>query len=731
MRHYRAYAACAAAAVLGYGVVFHRTLPDALDPWSARIGVATACGALALWPTRTATRAFTIALYAVLALITAWVLSLLQWNAFMGEYEVGLLMIVALVGAVVRSSRALAAYGVLTLAGVLAIAATVGAPRTNPLLFASHLATVLVVCVVIARGRRRAAWGLAASEARYRLLFDASPRPLWVHDVASRVIIAVNDAAIRQYGYSRDEFLGRSIDSLSAEDPGLPGAEPHAVARDAAVLEVDVDGIYRQRTKAGAVIDVEITSHALDWEGRAAWLVLATDISAQRRLESELTRQARHDPLTGLANRVLFTDRVEAALARAARAGGAAAGAVVAVLFFDLDDFKTVNDSLGHGAGDALLTGVARRLLNATRGCDTVARLGGDEFAVLLDGVHAAVEATLVAERVLAALTHPVPLDTGAVLASASIGIATSTHAETVEALLRNADMAMYQAKSGSKGRFALFQPALYDALRERVALEHDLRQAVEANALRIVYQPIVDLATERVLGIEALLRWRHAERGDVSPAAFIPVAEASGLILPLGGWVLREACARGALLHQRGASDLYVAVNVSGRQLMDPRFVGEVTAALAASELPASALLLELTENVLMQDTEENVARLHALRALGVRIAIDDFGTGYSSLAYLHRFPIDVLKIDKRFVDRVTAGGNDAALARTVIALGEALGVRTVAEGVETADQQAELLTLGCRVGQGYLFARPMEAHALDDRVGTSVGHPLLVAVG
>jgi diguanylate cyclase (GGDEF)-like protein len=490
------------------------------------------------------------------------------------------------------------------------------------------------------------------------------------------------------------------------------------------------DGVWRGE---GTAMDVTVTP---PWWGTwwcralaAAAALLAgwrwMHFRERRRVEVALGRQALEDPLTGLANRTLFRDRVDHALARLARAGPPAAGdaARTAVLFLDLDDFKTVNDSLGHHAGDALLRAVSARLLNATRGCDTVARLGGDEFAVLIENARGAADAHAVAGRIAQALRAPVPLDAagpGAAGCEArvgvSVGIAFAEPGVDADALLRNADAAMYQAKAEGKGRHAVFDPALVAAAAERLELERDLAHALDRGEFSLAYQPIVALGTGAPAGAEALLRWRHPARGLVSPARFVPLAEASGLIVEVGRWVLDEACraAAGWPLGAGGAP-LQVAVNVSGRQLLHPALPAHVAGALAASGLAPGRLTLEITESVLMHDTAATLAVLHALKALGVRLAVDDFGTGYSSLRYLQQFPVDVLKIDKSFVDGVATAPHDAALARTIVTLGELLELRTVAEGVETAAQAERLRAMGCAYGQGYLFARPLDGAALE----------------
>ncbi|MDQ3810706.1 MAG: bifunctional diguanylate cyclase/phosphodiesterase, partial [Chloroflexota bacterium] len=341
----------------------------------------------------------------------------------------------------------------------------------------------------------------------------------------------------------------------------------------------------------------------------------------------------------------------------------------------------------------------------------------GDEFAILLEGMLRAEDALTVVERITAAMRRPVTLETREVLVGASIGVAYVRPGQGVDELLRNADLAMYRAKAGGKGRHEVFEPAMHAALLARLELEADLRQAVERHEFRLVYQPIVELTSGQVTGVEALVRWEHPRHGLISPAKFIPLAEEMGLIIPLGRWVLKEACRqlRQWQLGALGESTPTVSVNLSGRQLQNSALLDDVGAVLAETQILPDRLILEITESVIMQDTEATLQKLHALKALGVRLAIDDFGTGYSSLSYLQRFPIDVLKIDKAFVDRVARGGSDAALARTIIALADMLKLRTVAEGVERAEQRTQLLALGCELGQGYLFAKPLTAADMD----------------
>ena len=418
----------------------------------------------------------------------------------------------------------------------------------------------------------------------------------------------------------------------------------------------------------------------------------------------ELALLAFRDALTKLSNRALFRERVEQALRTAPHGANS-----IAVLFVDLDNFKAVNDTFGHSAGDRLLVEVAARLLHATRGCDTVARLGGDEFAILLD-VQQGDEAVIVAERIIASLRRPFGLDDRTVHIGASVGLAWGQDGEGTDELLRNADVAMYAAKENGRGRYHVFAPAMHEALLDRAELEADLRAAMQKKEFTLEYQPIVELESQSIIGYEALVRWRSPKRGNVEPSAFVPVAEECGVILTLGRWVLREACHEAARWEQMlPAVPITVNVNVSSHQLEHAGFIDDLTDALQDSGLDPGRLVLEITESVIMRDSALNLERLRLMKALGVRLAIDDFGTGFSSLAYLQRFPVDVIKIDKAFVKSVAISANDAALARTIIMLSETLRLKTVAEGIEYHDQQAMLQSLGCELGQGFLFSSPL----------------------
>jgi diguanylate cyclase (GGDEF)-like protein len=441
------------------------------------------------------------------------------------------------------------------------------------------------------------------------------------------------------------------------------------------------------------------------------------------RLHHELQYRAFHDGLTGLPNRALFTDRVDHALARAARDGRS-----LAVLFLDLDNFKAINDGLGHAAGDELLKTVAQRLREQLRTEDTAARFGGDEFAVLLEHITDPSQVAHVCQRIAAALRVGCHIQGTPVFAQVSIGVTYSSDGATAEELLRNADMAMYGAKANGKSCFLVFEPVMHQRVAQRLKLESDLRRALDDGHLRVYYQPVFELPGQRIVGVEALVRWLHPDRGMILPLDFIPVAEDTGLIVPLGRWVLKEACAQVRRWQQEiaGLQDLNGAVNISPRQLDDPAIVRHVQEALAASGLRPEKLVLEITESILMRDVAAAAARLEDLSDLGVKLAVDDFGTGQSSLSQLRRFPVDILKIDKSFVDNIDRDPMASKLLTVVAGLGASLGLDVVAEGVESAAQAAIIQGLGTLYVQGYLYSRPLDRDAmtafLSARVPSSV---------
>jgi diguanylate cyclase (GGDEF)-like protein/PAS domain S-box-containing protein len=567
------------------------------------------------------------------------------------------------------------------------------------------------------RTLRRAIEASRSADERFRAVFEHS---------ATGIVVLAADSTIRDSNLAFEQFLGASRADL----------ENRRLADFAPPEHADLTTELLREVGSGKRDNASAELRFVRGDGRVSWgavtlsraeelnefrlIAMVQDITGRKALEAQLLHQAFHDPLTGLANRALFLDRLEHALTRVVREQER-----LAVLFLDLDNFKMVNDTQGHAAGDRLLGVVAERLLHATRGCDTVARLGGDEFAVLLDSPNGREGIEVVAQRITRALGQPVATDSGReVVVSASVGIATWRGGESAGELLRDADVAMYSAKAQARGSWVHYDPRMHAALVERVALEADLRRAIEDDELNLVYQPIVDVTSGLISGAEALLRWSHIERGAVPPSAFIPVAEESGMIIPLGTRVLGQACHRAAAWNAvHPERPFTVTVNISGLQLPDPGLPAVVERSLKESGLQPHCLVLEITETVIMQETESTLARLRELKRLGVRLAIDDFGTGYSSLSYLQRFPVDILKIDRSFTDGLLRGGNDAAFVRTIVSLAETLGLRTIAEGVEHWEQFEELASLGCDAVQGFLFSRPVPPDEIMELLASPTG--------
>ena len=546
---------------------------------------------------------------------------------------------------------------------------------------------------VRARADAEMARTLEHSEARFRSLADNLPAPIVRFALDSRPVIS-NRAARRLFGddlASRnddDALLSRSLRRVAAQ--AVAAGEVRTIEH-----EITIDGELRFfQTRMLPETGLDGTVETV--------LMVCTDMTERRATEKELSRRASTDPLTGLLNRSAFLAELTGALGRSDGGRG------TAVLFCDLDRFKVVNDSLGHGSGDRLLIAVASRLRSATGGDHTLARLGGDEFTVLIESTSPERDANRVAQSVLAALEEPVTLDGRDLSVSASIGIAVGTSVTRPDDVLRRADAAMYRAKDGGRARVATFDAALADAVSKRLDLDLRLRRALERDEFRVVYQPEVDLATGAVLGAEALLRWEHD--GQLQSAGdFIEIAEETGLIVPIGAWILREATRQAAVWIARDPeAEFTIRVNLSARQFDQPGLTALVAETLAASGLHPSRLCLEITETALMANADAAQQALVELSDLGVSLAIDDFGTGYSSLAYLKKFPVDVLKIDRTFVDGLPDDADDVAIVSTIIRLAESLEMTVTGEGVETPEQSAELQRLGCRRAQGFLFARP-----------------------
>ncbi|MFQ5426562.1 MAG: putative bifunctional diguanylate cyclase/phosphodiesterase [Gaiellales bacterium] len=546
---------------------------------------------------------------------------------------------------------------------------------------------------------------------------------------ASDVILVVSpDGTIRYVTPSAALVLGKGEAELVGGDLATmvhPSDRRRIMAFLAAAEHQDATGAAELRVHAGG--DrwryFEVLANDLTADAAVRGIVLTMrDVTDRKELEEQLTFQAFHDPLTGLANRALFTDRVSHSLAHRS-----APARRVAVLFIDVDDFKTVNDSLGHDAGDQLLVQVADRLRAALRLGDTCARLGGDEFGVLLEQVPDVDYAVRVAERLGTAVAEPVAIEGREMALQTSIGVALQDpRGSSAHELLRNADIAMYLAKRDQLSRCRVFEPYMHTAALNRLELKGQLEQALARDEFTIQYQPIVSVATGRIAAIEALVRWHHPQRGLLAPSEFVELAEESGLIVPLGRWVLNEACHAARRWRERapGTADLALSVNLSVRQLHGNGLPEQIDAILASHQCDPASLILEITESDLARDQASATEKLVRLRRLGVRIAVDDFGTGYSSLSLLHEYPVDILKIAKPFVDDL-ATGPAATLTSAIVSLGRTLGLETVAEGIETPEQRAELRRLGCDYGQGFLFSPPLTSDALERYLAQRVDVP------
>jgi diguanylate cyclase (GGDEF)-like protein/PAS domain S-box-containing protein len=533
---------------------------------------------------------------------------------------------------------------------------------------------------------------LKQREASFRLLFDSNPVPMIVCAVDEERILGVNAAAIRHYGYSRAEFVKLTIRKLQAFESEPPWAGDRSSDEQAART-------WKHVRADGTLIDLAIYSRHLLYGDRPAVLLALMDITERKRAEARLAFMAQHDGLTGLPNRNLLRQRMDEILQHTRRSADK-----VAVLVLGLDHFKAVNDTLGHGAGDKLLRAVAKRLRSTLREEDALARLNSDEFAIVQSGLARPEDAVLLCKRLLEAIGDPFLLDGHSVVVGASIGIAMApSDGDESEKLLKNADMALSRAKNDSRGTFSFFEAGMDARAQSRRKIEIDLRDAIQNDVLRPDYQPLIDLSTGRITGFEALVRWPHSERGMISPAEFIPVAEETGLINALGGLMLRRACLDAALW----PDDVRVAVNLSPLQFRVGNLLSVVMDALKHSGLPARRLELEITETLLLEKSGRVLTTLHALRALGVRISMDDFGTGYSSLSYLRSFPFDKIKIDQSFVRDLGANRDAQAIVRSIISLGIGLGVTITAEGVETEAELSCLRAEGCHEGQGFLFSR------------------------
>jgi diguanylate cyclase (GGDEF)-like protein/PAS domain S-box-containing protein len=583
-------------------------------------------------------------------------------------------------------------------------------PWTWALIHGSFVLAASVANLVAWRLNEEAGMAAAASELRFRKMVETAQEGVWVFDDDDHTIF-VNQKMATMLGVTTDDMMGRSMIDF------MPELERQGVA--AHLKSSQSSGIEQaelQFQMAGGELIWALVSTNPVPDGT---LAMVSDITERKAAEAALAYQAFHDSVTGLPNRALFLDRLGLAMAKSSRHHQ-----MTAVLFLDLDRFKWVNDSLGHAAGDTLLVAAAARLRGALRPGDTMARFGGDEFAVLCEEIDDVSDGMTIAQRLAAALASPFTIEERPVNVSASIGLALAHADIEPEALIRDADAAMYMAKERGRDRIEVFDDEMRASAMSRLETESALRSALDNNELRVHFQPIVGLGGHEVVGVEALVRWQHPELGLVPPLDFIPLAEDTGLIVPIGTFVLGEAC-RTVAQWNRAHPDrrpLDVSVNLSARQLASPGLPDVVERVLVESGLPAGLLCLEITESVLMSDADTTSELLSSLKRLGVTIAVDDFGTGYSSLLYLRRFPVDVLKIDRSFVAGLGETNEDNAIVQGVIGLARALGLRSVAEGVEEQGQATELDALGCDLAQGFLWSKPLDRANLEEWLELSV---------
>jgi diguanylate cyclase (GGDEF)-like protein/PAS domain S-box-containing protein len=554
--------------------------------------------------------------------------------------------------------------------------------------------------------QERVSKALMESEEHFRNAFDHAAGMALISPIGHW--LQVNNSLCQMLGYTEDQLLKKNFQELTHPDD-LPDDLVHIYRVLEGKTKIDQREKRYLHSSGQSIWVLQSASLVTDSNREAQHLILQIqDITERKQAEARVHHAAYHDALTGLPNRSLLSDRLSLAIARGKRSKHQ-----FAVLFLDLDRFKFVNDSLGHTLGDQLLVEVSRRVERCMRKMDTVARLGGDEFAVLLDGISGPHDAIHIAERILESVSRPCDLSGHEIVTSGSIGIAYSqTGYEKPEDILRDADTAMYRAKSNGKARYEVFDRGMHSYAVEMLTLERDLRRAIEQEEIEVYYQPIVSLADNRITGLEALARWLHPDRGFISPSDFIPIAEETGMILPLGLHVLRKACAQVREWQRGGLHEhLGVSVNLSGKQFSNQRLVEETKRVLDETQLNPAFLHLEITETVIMENAATATDMLQRLKDIGIQLSIDDFGTGYSSLSYLHQFPFDILKVDRSFVSRMTFDRNSKSIVETILILAKKLNKRVVAEGIETAEQLAQLKEINCDFGQGFLFSQPLPA--------------------
>lgn len=552
---------------------------------------------------------------------------------------------------------------------------------------------------------------MRTSEMRFRTLIEHSSDVVMIFDAEGKISYQ-SPSVEHVLGYESGSIVGQLAMSFAHPDdiPAMKAASRLLIAHPDGVVTRECrfrhkDGSWRVLEGIAKIINDPET-------GVKGILLNARDINERRALEAKLKHQAFHDPLTNLANRTLFRSRVEESLINSPNQNSQ-----IAVMFLDLDNFKNINDTLGHETGDKLLVEFTERLRLCVRAKDTTARLGGDEFAVLLDGENVESNAATVATRILESVQTSFEINNLTVKIGISIGIAFNDTVETdADKLLRNADVAMYIAKGKGKNRFVVFEDEMHRTLMDQIELENDLRQAIDEGQMTLNYQPIVSLVDGEISGTEALIRWHHPTRGYIPPLSFIPLAEQTGLIAPLGRWIMHQACVESRKLGERFGGKLSVTINISGKQIQHSDFIRDLSSVLDSTGIDPESVILELTESTMMENTEAMLKMLNQIKSLGIRLAIDDFGTGYSSLSYLQQFPVDILKIDRSFVDGIENSAQKKAVARTIISLSETLGLCTVAEGVENLEQSEMLRDLGCEFAQGYYFARPMPFEQIEE---------------
>ncbi|WP_297324345.1 EAL domain-containing protein [Nitrosomonas sp.] len=548
---------------------------------------------------------------------------------------------------------------------------------------------------------------LRVSESRYRRLFESARDGILLLNADTAQIEDVNPYLIQILGYSHAEFLGKKLWEV--------GTFPDIAESKNMFLKIQTEGYVRYddlplRTKAGAIIAVEFVSNSYDCEGTIVIQCNIRNITERKKTDERIKELAFFDQLTGLPNRLLLLDRLKQAMIASSRSG-----IFCALLFMDMDNFKNLNDTLGHDMGDVLLKQIGQRLTLCVREGDTVARLGGDEFVLVLAGLNtdkaeAAKRTKAVVKKIMAALNQPYHLGNVSHNCTASVGVTLfkGNHI-SIDGLMKQADLAMYQSKETGRNTLRFFDPDMELAVMKRAAIENDLRRAIDEKQFVLFYQAQIE-GKNRIMGAEVLLRWQHPQRGQVPPAEFITLAEETGLILLLGKWVLEAACTRLVVwAGQLEMANLTIAVNVSAKQVRQPDFVGQVLNILKSTGASPHRLKLELTESLLIHDVEETIEKMLALKAQGIRFSLDDFGTGYSSLSYLKRLPLDQLKIDRSFVRDILTDPNDAAIARTIVTLSQSLGLAIIAEGVETEAQRNFLASSGCHAYQGYFFSQPL----------------------